>query len=81
MAAWDKDYIIVQLVDPATGDGDTASHTVEFCPTDGAYPGDAVAATQLSNLYSYKPASDLDDSKDYWVYVDTTKKYRFRSLN
>ncbi|MDD5543887.1 MAG: hypothetical protein PHX83_12005 [Acidobacteriia bacterium] len=76
MAAWDKDVILITLRNSTTGELDKATHTVEVQPTTSAYPTNKVACSQLPNLASYKPDSDLDDETHYWVYVDTVKTYK-----
>jgi len=76
MATWNKDYVLLRMVDPSTGENDTSTHTVELQPTDQAYPSGKITCTQLSSLHTYKPNSDLDTETHYWVYVDGTKKYK-----
>ncbi len=65
--AWDKDEIIIHIVDPDTGDDYTSTITVEVYPTTSAYPTNKVACTQLSSLYRYKPVSDLNEYTHYWI--------------
>lgn len=81
MATRNRNDVLITLRDSSTGELLTSTQTVKFCPTDGSYPDDAIDAIQLANLATYKPASDLDDTKDYWVYVNGMKKYRIVALN
>ena len=72
MATWDKDVIFIQLVTATTGADDESAHTVKFQPIDQAYPTGAVNGTQCSTeLSRYYPASDLDDTNCYDIYVDS----------
>lgn len=76
-----RDSVLITLRDSSTGELLTSIQKVEFCPTNGLYPDDAIAAIQLPNLATYKPVSDLSDTLDYWVYVNGEKKYRIIALN
>jgi len=67
--AWDKDEILIILRDPDTGELDTTLRTVEVYPTTSDYPANKVTCNQLSNLSTYKPASDLDENTHYWIRV------------
>jgi len=79
--AWDKDLATCTLIDPDTGELDTALHVVEYQPVDDAYPAGKIACTQLSSLHTYKPNSDLDENMHYWVYIDTVKSYKLIAFN
>lgn len=79
--AWDKDYILITMRDSATGELDETAYTVEMQPTDQAYPTGKTACTQLSSLHTYKPNSDLDEDKHYWVYVGGSALYKLIALN
>lgn len=65
--AWDKDEIIIPMVDPDTGEAYTSTITVEVYPQTSTYPADKITCNQLSNLSSYKPQSDLDENTHYWI--------------
>jgi hypothetical protein len=76
MAVWNKENIVISLVNTATGENDTGTHTVKFQPVDQAYDSGAINGTQLDSLYRYIPASDLDTENAYDIYVDGTKLKR-----
>jgi hypothetical protein len=81
MAAWDKDIIFVNLVTTATGADDVAAYTVKFQPIDQAFPTGATAGVQCSATKArWQPASDLDDTKHYDVYVGSDCVGRLFSL-
>jgi len=67
--AWDKDEIVMSLIDPTTGANDTTLRTVEIYPTTDTYPTNKVACTQLATAHRYKPVSNLDSETHYWIRI------------
>jgi len=79
MATWAKENVIFRLVVWSTGVADTTTHTVVLQPTDQTYPTGSISCTHAGNGY-YRPDSDLNDTKHYYIYVDTVKKSKLISI-
>ena len=68
MATWNKEEIIIPIVDATTGVDYTASTiTVEVYPFDNTYPAGAINCSRLGTSHRYMPDSDLDDNNHYMI--------------
>lgn len=83
MGTWAKENVTpFDIVNWTTGVEDSSSHTVKLQPVNQDYPTGAITCSQCTtNQYRWRPDSDLDDSIDYWIYVDTVKKGLIPALN
>jgi len=72
MAVWSKKLATITLRRDDNGKYDTASHTVVFRPVSVGSSGD-ISGTQLTTLYAWQPASNLDTTEAYDIYVDSVR--------
>ena len=75
-----KENCIITLID-STGELDTTGYTIVFQPCDQSYPTGGISGTQLDNEASYMPASDLDETLAYYIYVNGTKTFCLQPLH
>ena len=75
-----KEDCIVTFID-STGELDTTGYTIVFQPCSSSYPTSGISGTQLANEASYMPASDLDETLAYYIYVNGTKTFCLQSLH
>jgi len=72
MAIWDKDTIVIAILDSSTGEIDENSYTIQAQPIDQAYSTGAVACSQLTSG-KWKPDSNLDTELAYDIYKNATR--------